>query len=82
MKKIDQSDKFLQEKMENTGINPVLAELKSWFLPMQKIDKCFKKFALQQTRFTGTAASCFAQIAGRSRKTGLCEGSFGTELIS
>ena len=42
MKKIDQSDKFVQEKMENTGINPVLAELKSWFLPMQKIEKSLK----------------------------------------
>ena len=42
MKKIDQSDKFLQEKMESTGINPVLAELKSWFLPMQKIEKSLK----------------------------------------
>ena len=42
--KIDQSDKFLQEKMENTGINPVLAELKSWFLPMQKIEKSLKKW--------------------------------------
>lgn len=28
--------------MENTGINPVLAELKSWFLPMQKIEKSLK----------------------------------------
>ena len=44
MKKIDQSDKFLQEKMENTGINPILAELKSWFLPMQKIEKSLKKW--------------------------------------
>ena len=44
MKKIEQADKFLQEKMESTGINIVLNELKSWLSPMQKIEDSLKKW--------------------------------------
>ncbi len=46
MKKIEQADKFLQEKMESTGINTILNELKPWFSPMQKIEDSLKKMAL------------------------------------
>ena len=44
MKKIEQVDKFLQEKMENMGFNTVFEELKSWLSPMQKIEESFKKW--------------------------------------
>ena len=36
MKKIDQADKFLQRKIESTGISTALNELKPWLSPVQK----------------------------------------------
>ena len=44
MEKIDIANKFLQKKMENTGLNPVLDELISWLSPMQKIEDSLKKW--------------------------------------
>ena len=44
MKKIEQADNFLQEKMESIGIYTVLDELKSWLSPMQKIEDSLKKW--------------------------------------
>ena len=44
MKKIDQADKFLQRKMESTGISTALNELKPWLSPVQKIEDSLKKW--------------------------------------
>ena len=44
LKKIEQADNFLQEKMESIGIYTVLDELKSWLSPMQKIEDSLKKW--------------------------------------
>ena len=44
MKKIDQADKFLQRKMESTGISTALNKLKPWLSPMQKMENPLKKW--------------------------------------
>ena len=44
MRKIEQADKFLQRKMESTGISSALNKLTPWLSPMQKIEDSFKKW--------------------------------------